>query len=55
LIAFAIVVSLSSSFIDRLDTSAIEQPNLFILNVRNEDIKNIEQFDKTARLYDTIL
>ena len=55
LIAFAVVVSVSSSFIDRLDTSAVEQPNLFILNVRNDDIQNIKEFDTAARLYDTIL
>ena len=55
LVAFCLIVALSLSFIQRLDISAVDQPNLFVLNVRNEDIKPIEQFDARARLYDTIL
>jgi hypothetical protein len=40
---------------DRLNISAIDQPNLFVLNVRTEDVPIIESFDKNAKLYDTIL
>lgn len=55
LLGFCIIVSVSLSFLDRLDTSAIDQPNIFILNVRNDDIEKIKKFDPQARLYDTIL
>lgn len=55
LIAFCVIIALSLSFIERLDTSAVDQPNLFILNVRDEDITTIKEFDTKARLYDTIL
>ena len=40
---------------DRLDTSAIDQPNLFVLNVRTQDIPTIKTLDPGAKLYDTIL
>ncbi len=55
LIAFCIIISISLSFIQRLDTSAVDQPNLFVLNVRNEDLSMIKQLDPKAKLYDTIL
>lgn len=55
LVAFCLIVALSLSFIQRLDTSAVDQPNLFVLNVRNEDITPIKALDPNARLYDTIL
>lgn len=55
LIAFCLIIALSLSFIQRLDTSAVDQPNLFVLNVRNEDTTKIENLDPNARLYDTIL
>jgi predicted lysophospholipase L1 biosynthesis ABC-type transport system permease subunit len=55
LVAFCVIIALSLSFIERLDTSAVDQPNLFILNVRNEDVTKIKDFDTKARLYDTIL
>lgn len=55
LVAFCLIIALSLSFIQRLDTSAVDQPNLFVLNVRTEDISTIENLDPNARLYDTIL
>lgn len=55
LVAFCLIIALSLSFIQRLDTSAVDQPNLFVLNVRNDDVAVIEDFDPNARLYDTIL
>ena len=55
LIAFCIIIAMSLSFMERLDTSAIDQPNLFVLNVRNEDLSTIKQLDPKAKLYDTIL
>lgn len=55
LVGFCVIVALSLSFLDRLDTSAINQPNLFILNVRDQDITIIQEQEPEARLYDTIL
>ncbi len=55
LIAFCIIIAISLSFMDRLNISAIDQPNLFVLNVRTEDVPTIETTDPNARLYDTIL
>lgn len=55
LIAFCIIIAMSLSFMERLDTSASDQPNLFVLNVRNEDITAIQEFDPHAQLYDIIL
>ena len=55
LLAFCIIIAMSLSFMERLDTSAIDQPNLFVLNVRNEDITTIKKIDPKAKLYDTIL
>ena len=55
LIAFCVIIAMSLSFMERLDTSAIDQPNLFVLNVRNEDIATIKDLDPQAKLYDTIL
>ena len=46
---------MSLSFIDRLRISSIDQPNIFVLNVKNSDIATIESFDTGARLYDSIL
>lgn len=40
---------------ERLNISAVDQPNLFVLNVRTEDIATIEKIDPNNRLYDTIL
>jgi putative ABC transport system permease protein len=55
LVGFCIIIAVSLSFLERLDTSAVDQPNLFVLNVRNDDIQPIKDFDPGARLYDTIL
>jgi len=55
LVSFCVIVAISISFINRLDISALDQPNLFILNIRNEDISKIKSIEKDARLYDTIL
>jgi hypothetical protein len=50
-----VITSVSLSFVDRLRISSLDQPNIFVLNVRNSDISNIESFDSGAKLYDTIL
>lgn len=55
LIAFCIIIAISLSFMDRLNISAVDQPNLFVLNVRTEDVSIIENIDPNNRLYDTIL
>lgn len=49
------IVSVSISFLDRLRISSVDQPNLFVLNVRTKDIDTIIALDPKARLYDTIL
>jgi hypothetical protein len=43
------------SFLDRLRISSLDQPNIFVLNVRTADIDTIRTLDTGARLYDTIL
>jgi len=55
LVSFCVIVGVSLSLLERLDISAADQPNLFVLNVRNEDVDEIAQFDPTSKLYDTIL
>lgn len=55
LIAFCIIIAISLSFMERLNISAVNQPNLFVLNVRTEDIITIKKIDPQNRLYDTIL
>lgn len=55
LLAFVLITALSMSFIDRLRLSSLDQPNVFVLNVRNEDIQTINTIDTKAVLYDTIL
>jgi predicted lysophospholipase L1 biosynthesis ABC-type transport system permease subunit len=55
LLAFVLITALSMSFIDRLRLSSLDQPNVFVLNVRNEDIQIINTIDTKAVLYDTIL
>lgn len=55
LIAFCIIIAISLSFMERLNISAVDQPNLFVLNVRTEDVSTIEKIDPNNRLYDTIL
>ncbi|MEF2176060.1 MAG: hypothetical protein V3575_06290 [Candidatus Absconditabacteria bacterium] len=55
LIAFCVITAMSLSFIDRLSISEKDQPNLFIINVRDEDLTKIKEIDTNARLYDTIL
>jgi putative ABC transport system permease protein len=55
LIAFCIITAVSISFINRLRVSSLDQPNIFVLNVRTIDIPIIERIDKQAKLYDTVL
>lgn len=55
LVSFCVIVGVSLSLLERLDISAADQPNLFVLNVRNEDVEKITTFDPTSKLYDTIL
>lgn len=55
LVSFCVIVGVSLSLLERLDISAADQPNLFVLNVRSEDVKKITTFDPTSKLYDTIL
>lgn len=55
LLSFGIIVSISISFLDRLQISSTNQPNLFVLNVRTQDIETIKKSDSNARLYDSIL
>jgi len=55
LMSFCIIIALSVSFLDRLRISSIDQPNLFVLNVRTQDVERIQSIDPQARLYDTIL
>ena len=55
LVSFCVIVSVSISFLDRLRISSVDQPNLFVLNVRTKDIDTIIALDPKARLYDTIL
>jgi hypothetical protein len=55
LLSFCVIAAVSLSFIDRLRISSIDQPNIFVLNVRNADIQTIEKIDTGAVLYDTIL
>ena len=49
------IVSVSVSFLDRLRISSVDQPNLFVLNVRTQDVDMIKARDPQSRLYDTIL
>lgn len=55
LISFCVIVAVSVSFLDRLRISSVDQPNLFVLNVRTQDVAQIQNLDPQARLYDTIL
>lgn len=55
LLSFCVITAVSFSFIDRLRISSLDQPNVFVLNVRNADIQTIEKIDTGAILYDTIL
>lgn len=55
LVAFCVITAMSLSFIDRLSISEKDQPNLFVINVRDEDLTKIKELDPQARLYDTIL
>lgn len=54
LISFAVLLSVSWSFIDRLRISWIDQPNLFILNVKSIDLDNYREYDPSVKLYDNI-
>ncbi len=55
LVSFCVIISVSVSFLDRLRISSVDQPNIFVLNVRTQDIETIKQVDPQSRLYDTIL
>ncbi len=55
LVSFCVIVSVSVSFLDRLRISSVDQPNLFVLNIRTQDVDIITALDPQARLYDTIL
>lgn len=55
LICFCVITSFSLSFLNRLRVSSLDQPNIFVLNVRTRDVGSIRTFDPQARLYDTIL
>ena len=55
LIAFCVITAVSVSFINRLRVSSLDQPNIFVLNVRSQDVPIIERIDTGAKLYDTIL
>lgn len=55
LVSFCVIVGVSLSLLERLDITAADQPNLFVLNVRNQDIKTIKTLDPASKLYDTIL
>jgi hypothetical protein len=55
LVSFCVIVSVSVSFLVRLRISSVDQPNLFVLNVRTQDVDTIKDLDPQSRLYDTIL
>lgn len=55
LVSFCVIVGVSLSLLERLDISAADQPNLFVLNVRDQDVEAISELDPSSRLYDTIL
>lgn len=55
LVSFCVIVSVSVSFLDRLRISSVDQPNIFVLNVRTQDVDTIKTLDPQSRLYDIIL
>gem|GEM_PF-1814066 len=55
LVCYAIITSVSVSFVQRLRVDTGDQANIFVLNIKDDDLPVIETIEPNAEVFDIIL